>query len=198
MVLVGFQNDLYAGDGALRKSLEDPAGLTRSLDSTVRLVRRLIDTAVTLVAIPIGFTETYEELVDPVGILAGIKSASAFRKGSRGAEMVDDLRPFLARIKVTPGRRGFDSFADTDLDEVLAEVGIRDVVLAGALDSMYIDATGRAAFERGYCVTVLSDCTVGRTAFEHDFFCDSIFPMYADVIESATLLEHARAAEPVM
>lgn len=198
LVLIGFQNDFFAADGALRTSLEDPAGLNRALGSTVSMVRRLIDSAATIVAAPIGFTATYEELVDPVGILAGIKSASAFRRGSRGADMVDELRPFLARIKVMPGRRGFDAFANTDLGDMLSEAGIRDVLIAGALDSVCVDSTARCAFERGYRVTVLSDCTVGRTAFEHDFFCDSIFPMYADVIESTTFLERSGAAEPVM
>lgn len=197
LVLVGFQNDFFAPDGALRPSLEDPGALRRTLDSTVALVRQLQNTAATILAVPIGFTETYEELVEPAGILASIKAVSAFRKGSVGAEMVDELRPFLGRIQVTPVGRGFDGFAGTDLDSALGAAGIQNVVVAGALDSVCIDSTARAAFQRGYRVTVLCDCTFGRTSFEHDFFCDSIFPMYAEVTDSVTLLDRVGAAEPV-
>ena len=53
--------------------------------------------------------------------------------------------------------------------------------LARAITSVCIDSTGRAATERGYRVTVLSDCTVGRTPFEQEFFCREILPLYADV-----------------
>lgn len=198
LVLVGFQNDFFAPGGALRPSLEDPERLGGALEATVALVRRLTSTAATMVAVPIGFTETYEELVDPAGILASIKAVSAFRKGTVGAEMVDGLRPFLGRLKVTPAGRGFDGFAGTDLDSALGAAGIENVVVAGALDSVCIDSTARAAFQRGYRVTVLCDCTFGRTAFEHDFFCESIFPMYAEVTASVTLLDRVGAAEPAM
>lgn len=198
LLLIGFQNDSFARDGALRPSLEDTAGLSRCLDSTVALVRSLVDTPATIVALPIGFTETYEELVDPIGILASIKAVSAFRSGTVGAEMVDELRPFADRIQTAPGRVGFDAFGRTNLARVLDAAGIRDLLLTGALDSVCIDGTARAAVERGYRVTVLSDCTVSRTSFEHDFFCNSIFPMYAEVIESTTLLDRVGAAEPVM
>jgi nicotinamidase-related amidase len=60
--------------------------------------------------------------------------------------------------------------------------------------SLCIDSTGRAAYERGYNVTVLSDCTSARTNAEQDFFCTSVFPLYgaartgAEVIDAFSLV----------
>ena len=61
-------------------------------------------------------------------------------------------------------------------------------VLAGAVTSICIDSTGRSAHERGYGVTVLSDCTCGRTNFEQDFYIEQILPLYAQISTSEELL----------
>jgi nicotinamidase-related amidase len=86
-----------------------------------------------------------------------------------------------ARILQVPGKRGLNAFSSTRLDEVLKDRGITEVILAGVVTSICIDSTGRAAHERGYGVTVLSDCTAGRTRFEQDFYCREVFPLYARV-----------------
>lgn len=60
--------------------------------------------------------------------------------------------------------------------------------MARAVSSVCIDSTGRSAYELGYRVTVLSDCTVGRTSFEQEFYCEKIFPLYGEVIDHVELL----------
>jgi WS/DGAT/MGAT family acyltransferase len=64
---------------------------------------------------------------------------------------------------------------------------VNDVLVAGMITSLCIDSTGRAAYERGYSVTVLSDCTSARTPAEQDFFCSNIFPLYGAVASSSDL-----------
>ena len=55
--------------------------------------------------------------------------------------------------------------------------------------SLCIDSTGRAAYERGFLVTILSDCVSARTLDEQAFYCNSIFPLYADVLNNQEALE---------
>ena len=86
------------------------------------------------------------------------------------------------------GKRGLNAFSNTRLDELLTERGIEHVVLAGAVTSICIDSTGRAAHERGYQVSVLSDCTASRTKMEQTFYCEQIFPLYAAVTDAKSLL----------
>lgn len=189
VVLVGIQNEYFAPHGNLRGDIDSGEAADQVLAATVALVDRLAGTAVLLVATPIVFTPTYEELVDPVGLLAAIKTKSAFQQGTEGARPAAELGRFAARIVEVAGRRGLNAFSGTGLDDLLAGRGIVDVVLAGALACVNVDSTARSAHQLGYRVTVLSDCTLSRTRSEHDLFCRRIFPLYAEVVTSTQLLD---------
>lgn len=119
-----------------------------------------------------------------MGILNTIKESGAFKAGSAGAETIPELRARGDRVLYVSGKVGFNAFSDTALDRVLRERGIRNVLVAGMVTSLCIDSTGRAAYERGYNVTILSDCTSARTPAEQDFFCQNIFGLYGDVASS--------------
>jgi nicotinamidase-related amidase len=124
-----------------------------------------------------------------VGILKTIKEVGAFKAGTKGSETIPELQRFGDRIIEIPGKRGLNAFSNTDLDRLLRDRGITDVVLAGTVTSICIDSTGRSAHERGFKVYILSDCTSARTNFEQDFYCEQIFPLYADVINHWELLK---------
>ena len=188
LVLIGLQNEYFSSTGLLRGVVEDATPLKAVLSNIVRLLEHLATTSTTMIATPIIFTAGYSELIDPVGVLAQIKSLGAFQAGTHGSQTVLEVRQFGLRIVEVRGRRGLNAFSDTALDEVLTRRGIKHLVLAGALGSVCIDSTGRSAVELGYRVTVLSDCIVSRTTSEHDLFCRKIFPLYAGVMTSSELL----------
>jgi len=198
IILIGYQNDYFEADGALVGALEDATWRTEMLDNTVALLNSLSGTDALLISPPIVFTPEYEELVDPTGILKAIVDVGAFKGGETGAETIKELKSFGERIQEIPGKRGLNAFSNTSLDETLKAHGVTDVVIAGVVTSICIDSTGRAAHERGYRVSILKDCTAGRTTFEQDFYCENIFPLYADVIESQDLLCGANAEEAVL
>ncbi len=188
VILIGFQNDYFASDGLLEGAIEDSVGRSKMLARTQEMLDGLAKSKALLISTPIVFTSDYRELSEPTGILEVIKNLGAFREGGAGAETIPQLAAFGDRILEVPGKRGLNAFSNTDLEKILEARGIKDVVLAGVVTSICIDSTGRAAHERGYRVSVLGDCTAGRSAFEQDFYCDKIFPLYARVIESGELL----------
>jgi hypothetical protein len=47
-------------------------------------------------------------------------------------------------------------------------------------------------------VSILKDCTAGRTSFEQNFYCENIFPLYAAVIDSEALLQSAVNSEELL
>ncbi len=142
----------------------------------------------TVVSTPIHFTDDYSELIEPVGILKTIKEVGAFRRNDMGSEAIPELVAMGDRILTLPGKRGLDAFSNTDLDDLLRQRKIRRVILAGVVTSICIDSTGRAAHERGFQVTILSDCTAGRTRYEQDFYCREVFPLYATVLTASELI----------
>jgi nicotinamidase-related amidase len=167
--------------------VEESSRTTNVLENTLSLIRDLEESATLMVQTPIIFTEDYSELVDPVGILATIKQVGAFKAGSSGASVIE---PFIAlgdRLMTVPGKRGLNAFSNTELGTILQSHGVEDIVLAGTVTSICIDSTGRSAFEQGFRVHVLSDCTSARTNVEQDFYCENIFPLYARVITSSEL-----------
>ena len=87
------------------------------------------------------------------------------------------------------GKVGFNAFSNTRLDDVLRVGGITNVLVCGMVTSLCIDSTGRAAYERGYSVTIVSDCSSARTPAEQEFFCSSVFPLYGGVQTSTELVE---------
>jgi len=194
LVLIGYQNDYFAASGVLRQVIEESARATGTLANTVDLLQRVSATSILIVATPIVFTSDYRELIEPVGILKTVKEVGAFRAETQGAETIPELLRFGPRITEVAGKRGLNAFSNTDLDTLLHSRGIRHVILAGVVTSVCVDSTARAAYERGYKVTILSDCTSGRTSFEQDFYCQQIFPLYAEVIDHVKLLERLELA----
>jgi nicotinamidase-related amidase len=168
--------------------LESPERTDEVLASTVSLIDAVQETETSIIATPIIFSEDYSEIRQAGGILAAIKDAGAFRAGSTGADTVPEIQAFGDRIVEVPGKRGLNAFPGTDLGEILHKGGITNVIVAGAVTSICIDSTARAAYERGMNVIVLEDCTAARTAAEQDFFCETIFPTYASVQNSADVI----------
>jgi nicotinamidase-related amidase len=189
LLLIGYQNDYFAQEGILHSVIEESAKVTNILENTVNLLEKLVDSPVLLVSTPIFFTANYEELVEPVGILKVIKEKGAFQQNQPGSEIIKPLQEFQERIIEVPGKRGLNAFSNTKLHELLQSHGITDVVLAGTVTSICIDSSGRSAHELGYRVSILADCTSARTVFEQDFYCEHIFPLYAQVITSHTLVQ---------
>lgn len=188
LLLIGFQNDYFAKDGILHAVVEESSRVTGVLENTLQLLSRRGDDFGLVVSTPIHFTPDYEELSDPVGILKTIKEVGAFKSGARGSETIQELAPYSELIKEVPGKRGLNAFSNTELESLLKARDIEELVLAGTVTSICIDSTGRHAAELGFKVTILSDCTSGRTVFEQDFYCDNVFPLYGDVARSEALI----------
>jgi len=188
LLLIGFQQDYFGDDGILKSVIEESAQATGVLEHSVNLVEQLLDSPVKILSTPINFTPDYSEIDNPTGILEVIKNVGAFKQGTPGAECCPDIVAFGDRIEEVPGKRGLNAFSNTALHPGLQQAGIKHLVLAGVVTSLCIDSTARAAYERGYHVIILSDCTSGRSSLEQQFYCENIFPLYADVMDRQQLL----------
>jgi nicotinamidase-related amidase len=70
-------------------------------------------------------------------------------------QLVDELVPASGEPRVRKGYR--DSFADTDLDEVLEALDATRLIVAGAQSDYCIRTTTQSAAVRGYDVTLVGD-----------------------------------------
>ncbi len=193
LILVGYQNDYFARNGILRGVVEEADRVDQVLANSMAFIRAVAPTQMTIIATPIVLEPSYRALANSVGILGTIKNSGAFKAGTPGAEDIPELKAFGDRILYVSGKVGFNAFSNTELDRVLRERGIRNVLVGGMVTSLCIDSTGRAAYERGYSVTILSDCCSARTKPEQEFFCQNVFPLYAGVLDNRQALEQLAA-----
>jgi hypothetical protein len=189
LILVGYQNDYFAANGILRGVVEEPNRVDQVLANSLAFIRALVPTPVSIISTPIVLEPSYRALANSVGILDAIKNSGAFKAGTPGADTIPEVLALGDRITYVTGKVGFNAFSNTSLDGVLSSKGITDVLVAGMVTSLCIDSTGRAAYERGYSVKILSDCCSARTRAEQDFFCQNIFPLYGGVLTSEQAIE---------
>lgn len=188
LILIGYQNDYFAEDGILNAVISDSVAAVGTLKNTLQLLEDLTKTDATIITTPIVFSPNYEELNNPIGILKTIQEIGAFREGTSGAETIPEIQALGDRVIQVQGKQSLNAFSNTSLQATLKGREIQNVVIAGAVTSVCIDSTARAAFEDGYSVTVLSDCTAGRTHAEQEMFCNSVFPVFSHVTTSQEFL----------
>ncbi len=189
LILIGFQKDYFSKDGILHAVVEESLNQLGVLDKTLDVINSFSSDEIMIISTPIIFSENYKELVDPVGILSKIKEVGAFKLGSKGSETIEEISQFKDLVEI-PGKQGLNAFVNTALEQVLKDNKIEEVVLAGCVCSICIDSTGRSAAEKGFAVTMLTDCISGRTMFEHKFYMEEVFPLYAKVIQASDFIEN--------
>ncbi len=99
-------------------------------------------------------------VVDPKakrGLYAHITRGLFFRKDSHRAEI--DERVFHEQDRVVKGRSGFDAFKGSDLEQVLRELHITTVLLAGFATDQCVGKTLRSALRKGFSAYMITDCS---------------------------------------
>jgi ureidoacrylate peracid hydrolase len=179
LVLIEYQNDFTSPGGTLHDAVAGVMETSGMLANTERTVRRARELGATIAFVPISFTQDYHELTSqPYGILKGVVDSKSFQQGSWGAAIVDVLAPHPADI-IVEGKRGRDAFASTNLDFILRSRGITTVALAGFLTNCCVESTMRTAYEKGYDVITLTDCTATLSEDEQRFAVEKNFPMFS-------------------
>jgi nicotinamidase-related amidase len=87
-------------------------------------------------------------------------------RGTKGAEVVDDLKPLPADIVVP--KTTYSSFEGTTLDPILKKLGIDSVRLTGCVTHICILFTAYESVLRDYGVTVVEDGVAGIAREDHD------------------------------
>jgi nicotinamidase-related amidase len=124
--------------------------------------------------------------------LSARPGASFFIPGTEGVEIHASVQPVAGEPVI---RKHYpNSFRDTTLLEHLTSKNVAQVVIAGMMTHMCVDATTRAAFDHAFQCTVLHDACATRTlSFEGDMvparqvhaaFLAALGAVYAKVIST--------------
>ena len=115
---------------------------------------------------------------------------------TEGINFHENVHPLSGEAIVT--KHFPNSFRDTDLQKRLLSQGVRELVVCGMMSHMCIDATVRAAFDRGYSCLVAHDaCATRSVVFNglevpaehvHGAYMAALGAVYAKVLSAADII----------
>jgi biuret amidohydrolase len=156
LVVVDLQNDFCAGPVAVSRYRGDPGMLNAVAANTARAVEAARTCGVEVIFVRFlgdaGYQGPSWRRRDLV-----LGKQPKCREGSWGAEFhvvapAPDERVFTKHAC-------FDAFLSEGFERHLVERGVGHLVLAGLFADVCVDTTARTAFQKGFHITVLTDCT---------------------------------------
>jgi nicotinamidase-related amidase len=193
VVMIEFQNDFVKPGGAQHDAVRDVMESTGMLSNSLKLAKEARALGATIMLTPITFAQGYPETSrHPYGILKEIVDTKAFRKGTWGAEIIEELKPLPEDI-IIEGKRGLDCFATTNLDFILRGREVQNVVLAGFLTNVCVESTMRSAYERGFNVITLTDCTATTSEEEQRVATTRDFKIFSHTMTHEAFLSGRQA-----
>ncbi len=116
--------------------------------------------------------------------------ATFFLPGTSGSEIHENVKPAAGESVIEKNYP--NSFRDTPLLDVLKKDGIKNLVIAGMMTHMCVDATTRAAFDHGFTCTLVHDACATRqlsfaftdvpAAHVHTAFLSALNGIYARLL----------------
>ena len=98
----------------------------------------------------------------------------AWLEGTPGPEIVDPLQPKEGDI-IIRGKLSLDAFHSTTLNYLLRANEIEYVAFTGFHTNWCVESSGRSAYDLGYRVIVIKDCTATDTHREQQYAQEVIF-----------------------
>jgi nicotinamidase-related amidase len=120
--------------------------------------------------------------------LNGKPVKGAWVKGTPGPEIIPELTPEKGDI-VIRGKKTLDAFHSTALDYTLRVNMIETVAIVGFHTNWCVESTARSAYDKGYRVIVIGDCTGTDTDEEQNYVEKFIFPKIGQVMKYKDFLK---------
>jgi nicotinamidase-related amidase len=111
----------------------------------------------------------------------------AWLEGTPGPEIIDPLTPQPGDI-IVRGKLTLDAFHSTALNYLLRANEIEHVAFTGFHTNWCVESSARSAYDLGYRVMVIKDCTATDTDREQLYAEEVIFPRIGKVLTSHEFL----------
>lgn len=181
VVLIEFQNDFCQAGGKLHDGVKGEIERQKTIPNAVKLAEGARKKGAVVIHAPFIFNPQYCNEHQMMGIVKVVADTDAFREGSWGAAIIDELKPQGAD-KVVGGKCTLCGFNNTDLEELLKAEKVKNVAVAGFLTNFCVESTARTAYDKGYAVTVVKDATAANSADDQAYTEEKIFPLIGQVL----------------
>ncbi|MFV0414120.1 MAG: cysteine hydrolase family protein, partial [Oscillospiraceae bacterium] len=108
-------------------------------------------------------------------------------EGSEGIEIIDALKPQPEDYVLM--KRRYSAFFQTDLQLLLAGLGVDTLIITGAATDVCVRATATDAQQFGYYVIVPQECVAGTNERQHLAALDHIRYILGKVVSLADIMQ---------
>jgi len=193
------QNDFLKPGGTMFQYIKDQLAERNVIQNLQKLLDGARKKQVKIFYVPFhGFEEGFPELKKGGPGVAGLRGiemdmkadwgTGAWLKGTPGPEIIDELTPQKGDI-IVEGKKTLDAFHSTALDYLLRANEIEYVAFSGFHTNWCVESSARSAYDKGYRVIVIADCTGTDTEEEQKYAERLIFPKIGTVMSSAEFLQ---------
>jgi len=181
VILIEFQNEFCKEGGKLYDGTKGEIQRPGTLSNAVKLAEGARKKGALVIYAPFIFNPKYCDENQMKGIVKAVADANAFREGTWGATIIDELKP-KPGDKVVSGKCTLCGFNNTNLEQLLKAAKIKNVAVAGFLTNFCVESTARTAYDKGYGVTVVKDATASNSPEDQKYTEEKIFPLLGQVL----------------
>jgi ureidoacrylate peracid hydrolase len=172
VIVVDMQNDFCSKGGMFDRAGIDISVLEKAVGPTRKVLLAARDAAIKIVYLKMGFRPDLSDLGENDSpnrvrhLHFGVGQQSFAPDGRQGrflirdtwnTDVIEELRPQAEDVVLYKHR--FSGFYQTELDDVLRRLGMRNLIFTGCTTSVCVDSTIRDAMFRDYRCVLLADCT---------------------------------------
>lgn len=201
VLFIEYQNEFACEGGKLHGDVKGVMEENDMLSKSEVVARRVRAAGGKVIHVPITFKGDGSDNPNMgLGILAKVHAEKLFTEDTWNAQFCNGMMPEPGDI-VVRGKKGLDAFLGTDLESLLVAHGIYTLVVAGFLTNCCVESTMRTAYEKGFDVITLTDCTATVSKDAQTASTMGAFPMFSRPLTACEFneaLKNAPAGELVM
>jgi biuret amidohydrolase len=184
LLLLHWQKDIATSEFKHSRNMPERLAEAHTIEHTQEALKASRKNGVLVVYVNAAHRPGYPELpANQAPIFKNVASGGAHIRGSRDAEVIDQLEPVDNEIIVY--NYNPSAFCYTDLDLILRNKGITDLVLSGLSTNWAVETTARHGACLGYFIYTLEDCCNSHSDEMHKWPMVNILPRLGAVIDSA-------------
>ena len=170
VVVVDMQNDFCSNGGLFDCAGINISAVQKAVEPTRKVLSAAREAGVKIVYLKMGFRADLSDLGDTdsvsrnrhlrIGVgrpcIAPDRHGRFLIRDTWNTDVIEELRPQPEDVVLYKHR--FSGFYQTELDDVLHKLGIKNLIFTGCTTSVCVDSTIRDAMFRDYRCVVLEDC----------------------------------------
>jgi len=172
VIVVDMQNDFCSKGGLFDRAGINISTVQNAVGPTLKILFAARHAGIKIIYLKMGFQPDLSDLGDTESpnrirhLRFGVGEPCVAPDGRQGrflirdtwnTDIIEELRPQADDVVLYKHR--FSGFYQTELDDILRKLGIRNLIFTGCTTSVCVDSTIRDAMFRDYRCVLLADCT---------------------------------------